>query len=199
MTDAVVALQRPEGGDHGCRDAVLLLDLGEQVAVLFQAGDAVLDAVLRNQLVGEGQEALGKEALLAVAGDDARIHGHAVQDAGDGRPRDAAVEGLLAESLEPGFEAAGVAARGRVRGRIGRLRVGRREDGRTRRHASGGQGCSAQSHEDRPMKEDTRRWLWRQIERRRRMVWRPGEGDCTVGMQGQLRRQNGSGSRWCRC
>ena len=79
----------------------MLLDLGEQVAVLFQAGDAVLDAVLGNQLVGEGQEALRKEALLAVAADDARVQGHAVQDAGNGSPRDAAVERLLAESLEP--------------------------------------------------------------------------------------------------
>ena len=96
---AVVALERPEGGDHGTGHAVLLLDLGEQVAMLFQAGDAVLDAVLRNQLVGEGEEALGKEALLAVAADDARVHRHAVQDAGDGSPRDAAIERFLAESL----------------------------------------------------------------------------------------------------
>ena len=49
---AEVALERPEGGDHRARHAVLLLDLGEQVAVLLELGGAALDAVLRDQLAG---------------------------------------------------------------------------------------------------------------------------------------------------
>ena len=135
---AVVALQRPQPGDDGARHAVVLLDLGEQLAVLLEARQAALDAVVGDELVGERQEALGEEALLAIARDHARVQRDAVESRGHRRARYALRRGLFAEAVEPDAEIAGVAAveiggrryRGRARRRrlSGGLRDGRRAD-----------------------------------------------------------------------
>ena len=118
---AEVALQRPERGDHRPRHAVLLLDLGEQLAMLLELRRAGLEPVLRDQLACKRREALGEEALLAVTRDDPRIHGHAVESGREGCARDAVRSRLLAEVRQPPLEAARVLAVGVGGGTLGRF------------------------------------------------------------------------------
>src|SRR6185369_14232044 len=79
---------------------------------------------------GKLNEALLKHALPAVAADDGRIEGDAVERRGDRLARDALRLRVLLERREPGLEAAGVAAsrRGIRRPRQRRNRQHRRAD-----------------------------------------------------------------------
>ena len=76
---AEIALERPEGGDHRRRHAVLLLDTAKQIGMALDHCDAALDAIARRHAVGELQEALLEHALPVIAPHDRRVEGNTVE------------------------------------------------------------------------------------------------------------------------
>ena len=76
----------------------------------LQLREPVLIAAAARHAVGELQEALGEDALPAVAADHVRVEGDAVQRRRDGVARNALRRRFLLEGLEPLLEAAGVLA-----------------------------------------------------------------------------------------
>ena len=119
LVGAVVAFEAPQRDHHGRRHAGPLLDPRQQRGVGLQLLQSVLVAARRRHAAGELDEALLEHALPAVAPDDGRVEGHAVERRRDRLARDALRLGLLLEGGEPGLEAAGVAA---TRSGIGRSR-----------------------------------------------------------------------------
>ena len=109
---AEVALQAPEGDEHRRRHAVFLFDLGEQLGVLLDLGEAVGDAAAAHHAVGELQEGLIEHRLAVVAAHDRRIEGHGRRGFGDHALRDALRGGFLLERVEPALVAAGIVAGG---------------------------------------------------------------------------------------
>ena len=104
MPAAEVAFERPEAGDDGGWNAELLLDTIEGVAVALDLSAAVGEPVRRRELGREVDEALGKEALLAIAGDDRLVEGHAVRVPWRCAGADALGGGLTAETGHPAVE-----------------------------------------------------------------------------------------------
>ena len=80
---AEIGLQSPEGDEHRTRDAVLLLDLVEDVGVLLEQLAADLEAIARHHAAGELQEGLREHALRAILGDGRGIVAQSVQRVGD--------------------------------------------------------------------------------------------------------------------
>ena len=111
---------------------------------------SVLDAITRDELAAEIDEALAEEGLAAVARDDVLVECHAVENRGD-RPRgDACRCRLLTKATEPDVEAAGIlavhfarAGRGRGRQSAGAEGQGHRKDGERGKNAGSELGCAA--------------------------------------------------------
>ena len=124
---AEVAFEAPERDENRRRNAVLLLDLGENRRMTLHHDLRVLHAMTGDHTVGELQEALLKHLLIAVALDDLGRELHV----GNGRIHhggaDALRDRVLAEVLHPAFEAGAVATAvmhlDRTRRRIGRRRT----------------------------------------------------------------------------
>src|SRR5581483_4662854 len=119
LVGAVVALQTPQRDDDGRRHAEALLDFRQQRGVGLGLLQPVLITAAAGHAAGELLEALLEDALPAVAADDRRVEGEAVERRRDGPPGNPLGRGLLPESGHPGLEAAGVAAPRRGVGRYG--------------------------------------------------------------------------------
>ena len=102
---AEVGLERPERRDHRRRHAKLLLDALEQRAVLGDALDAAVDAVLRHHAVGEFQEGLREDLLAAILVHHRLVVDHVVRRRRDGARRNAFGNCLALELVEPLLEA----------------------------------------------------------------------------------------------
>src|SRR5690606_3944078 len=68
---AEVALQRPEGRDHRCRNAILTLGALEDRPVALHGAPAGPNAMRRGELPHHLEEGLGEEALAPVPDNDA--------------------------------------------------------------------------------------------------------------------------------
>ena len=132
---AEIALQSPERDDHRRRYAEVLVDALEDGLMLLDHLAAALDAVGRQQLLGEVEEVLREEPLAAVDIDDALVEFQERRGGGDRRGGNLLGGGLAFEFGQPLVEIRGVAAvrlaegHGRQPPRI-RASRGRAADGR---------------------------------------------------------------------
>src|SRR3984957_9476418 len=110
VAGAEVGLQPPDGDDDRARDAVLLLDLAEDRAVLGQHLCAAGEP-RRYHAAGELLEALPEYTLGVVAGDDRGIGGVAAGAGLDRSLRNALRRGFGLDALQPGAEIAAARCR----------------------------------------------------------------------------------------
>ena len=101
----------------GAGHAVLLLDFLEQRAVLADAQDAAVDAVLRHHAVGEFEERLRKDLLPAILVHHRLVVDHQVRGRRDRALRHALGDRLALELVEPLLEARALVARRALRER----------------------------------------------------------------------------------
>ena len=73
IVGAEIRLKAPDGDKHRAGDAKGLLDPAEQPGVLLQKALAPAQPAGRDEAGGKLREALAKDALAVIAGEDARI------------------------------------------------------------------------------------------------------------------------------